>query len=153
VKRTGGGVEISDLETYRIEQRPQVLNIGDYCNECGNCATFCPTSGAPYRDKPKFHVTAQSFASARLGYYFATSNRLQYKKDGQTASLDITPDGFVYENDEVKVTLDKNYEAKKAELKGKSDAVVSLRHAVEMAVLFQASRHVLPLAVKEGLEP
>ena len=153
VRRARDGVEISDLEPFRIDQKPQVLNIGDYCNECGNCATFCPTSGAPYLDKPKFHVTAQSFDSARLGYYLATPNRLQYKKDGQTASLDITPDGFVYENDEVKVTLDKNYEAKKAELKGKSDAVVSLRHAVEMAVLFQASRHVLPLAVKEGLEP
>ncbi len=56
VKRTGGAIEISDLETLRIEQRPQILNIADYCNECGNCATFCPTSGAPYLDKAKFHV-------------------------------------------------------------------------------------------------
>ena len=73
VKRAGGTVEISDLETYRIEQKPQILNIGDYCNECGNCATFCPTSGAPYLDKPKFHITAQSFASARVGYCFHRS--------------------------------------------------------------------------------
>ena len=42
VKRVNGAIEISELETFRIEQRPQMLNIGDYCNECGNCATSVP---------------------------------------------------------------------------------------------------------------
>jgi putative selenate reductase len=145
VKRAGGKVEIFDLETYRIEQKPQVLNIGDYCNECGNCATFCPTSGAPYLDKPKFHVTAQSFTSARLGYCFTNRDRLEYKHDGRTASLDITPEGYVYENDEVRAVLDKNYVARKADLKG-GGATISLRHAVEMAILAEAAQQVLPLA-------
>ena len=78
-----------------------------------------PTSGAPYLDKPKFHITAQSFASARLGYCFSTRNRLEYKHDGRTASLDITPEGYRYENDEVRVLLGEDYAARKAELKGK----------------------------------
>jgi putative selenate reductase len=150
IKRAGSGLEISDLETYRIEQKPQILNIGDYCNECGNCATFCPTSGAPYLDKPKFHVTAQSFASARTGYYFATSNRLEYKHDGRFASLDTTAEGYRYENDEVRVVLDKNYAAEEAVMKTSGDAAVSLRHAVEMIILFQAARQVLPLALKQS---
>jgi putative selenate reductase len=47
------GVEIIDLESGKISQKHQVLNIGDYCNECGNCATFCPTIGRPWRDKPR----------------------------------------------------------------------------------------------------
>jgi putative selenate reductase len=29
----------------------QILHIDDLCNECGNCATFCPYEGRPYRDK------------------------------------------------------------------------------------------------------
>ncbi len=147
VKRVGNKIEISDLETYRIEQRPQIINIGDYCNECGNCATFCPTSGAPYLDKPKFHVSRESFASARFGYCFISRNRLEYKRDGRFASLDITPDGYMYENDEVRTFLDKNYTAQKADLKVDGDAAVSLRHAVEMAILSQVVQHVLPLAV------
>src|SRR5271157_693343 len=152
VNRTGGRVEISDLDSCRIEQKPQVLNIGDYCNECGNCATFCPTSGAPYIDKPKFHVTAQSFASARLGYHFTGRNRLEYKHDGRTASLDITPEGYVYENDEVRAVLNKNCAVQKADLKGDGATAVSLRHAVEMMILSEAVRQILPMAVRQDTE-
>lgn len=38
-----------------------LLNIANYCNECGNCNTFCPTNRAPYKEKPKFWLTKQSF--------------------------------------------------------------------------------------------
>ncbi len=39
------------------DQTPQVAVVADFCNECGNCATFCPTVGRPYTDKPRifFH--------------------------------------------------------------------------------------------------
>ncbi len=40
----------------RCDQTVQTLNIADFCNECGNCATFCPTAGAPYQDKPRFWI-------------------------------------------------------------------------------------------------
>jgi putative selenate reductase len=151
VRRAGTGIEIFDSETFRIEQEPQILNIGDYCNECGNCATFCPTSGAPYLNKAKFHLTVQSFGSARIGYHSISANRLEYKEDGRFASLEAMPEGYMYENDEVKAFLDKDYAATKAELKGRSDAV-SLRHAVEMVILFRAARQVLPLAVGNDQE-
>jgi putative selenate reductase len=29
----------------------QIVHIDRICNECGNCATFCPHAGKPYRDK------------------------------------------------------------------------------------------------------
>lgn len=31
--------------------RHQVLHIDGMCNECGNCAIFCPHDGKPYKDK------------------------------------------------------------------------------------------------------
>ncbi|MDR1587607.1 MAG: putative selenate reductase subunit YgfK, partial [Treponema sp.] len=31
--------------------RRQVVHIDRMCNECGNCAIFCPHAGKPYRDK------------------------------------------------------------------------------------------------------
>jgi putative selenate reductase len=34
--------------------RYQVAIIEDWCNECGNCETFCPDNGAPYRVKPHY---------------------------------------------------------------------------------------------------
>jgi putative selenate reductase len=145
-QRAGEGVEISDLETVRIEQKYQILNIGDFCNECGNCATFCPTSGAPYRDKAKFHLTAESFDASPLGYRFSAGDRLDYKHDGRSASLATTSDGFIYESDDVKAWLGRDYAAQKLQLKGDGKTAVNLRHAAEMAIFFQAARQVLPLA-------
>ncbi|MCK4447528.1 MAG: FAD-dependent oxidoreductase, partial [Candidatus Marinimicrobia bacterium] len=29
----------------------QIIHIDGLCNECGNCETFCPYQGAPYKDK------------------------------------------------------------------------------------------------------
>ncbi len=149
-QRVDGGIEISDFETVRIEQKYQILNMGDFCNECGNCATFCPTSGAPYRDKPKFHLSAESFASARIGYYFSADSRVAYKHDEDRADLEITADGYIYENKSVKVILDKDYAAQNVALKGDGQATVSLRHAAEMAILAQAARQVLPLALSKN---
>jgi putative selenate reductase len=44
-----------------LKQSPQVYNWGDCCNECGNCASFCPTNGRPYQDKPKVFLTEEGF--------------------------------------------------------------------------------------------
>ena len=58
------------LQTYELDpaaihphQRYQVAVIADLCNECGNCTTFCPTSGRPYRDKPRLYVDRKEFES------------------------------------------------------------------------------------------
>jgi putative selenate reductase len=58
------------LQTYEIDpaasglrQRYQVAVIADLCNECGNCTTFCPTSGEPYRDKPRLFVGRGEYES------------------------------------------------------------------------------------------
>jgi putative selenate reductase len=142
----GDGVEITDLETVRVEQRHQVLNIGDYCNECGNCTTFCPTSGSPFLDKARFHVTAESFTASQRGYYFTADNRLACKQKDGDASLEITSDGFIYENEAVRATLSKDYSAQNVTFKGTGTASVDLRQAAEMAILFQAVRTLLPLA-------
>jgi len=38
--------------------RYQIGIIEDWCNECGNCATFCPDNGAPHRVKPRFALAS-----------------------------------------------------------------------------------------------
>ena len=52
-------------KAFRVDQRVQTLNIADYCNECGNCDTFCPAAGAPYKDKPRFWIDAEGFREAK----------------------------------------------------------------------------------------
>ena len=55
VLKDGRLVEVAQ-ENFTVSQTRQIVHIDDLCNECGNCATFCPTSGRPYRDKPRLHV-------------------------------------------------------------------------------------------------
>ncbi len=138
------GVRITDLETRQISQKYQILNLGDFCNECGNCATFCPTSGAPYQDKPKFHLRAESFATAKFGYHFSAADRLEYKNDRHHAVIDRGPDGYTYETANFKAILSHKYAAKKVEFKGGASQPVSLLEAVHMAILFAAVSELAP---------
>jgi putative selenate reductase len=38
---------------FDVDQPYQIAVLTDFCNECGNCITACPTSGKPYEDKPR----------------------------------------------------------------------------------------------------
>ncbi|MBK8595364.1 MAG: putative selenate reductase subunit YgfK [Holophagales bacterium] len=61
----GGRAVAKGTTTLAVEQGIQIVNLGDACNECGNCVTFCPTSGAPFRDKPTFWIDPEGFAEAK----------------------------------------------------------------------------------------
>jgi putative selenate reductase len=45
----------------RIKGSHQIVHIDRMCNECGNCATFCPHAGKPYRDKFTVFSTLEDF--------------------------------------------------------------------------------------------
>ncbi|MGD8612040.1 MAG: putative selenate reductase subunit YgfK [Desulfobacterales bacterium] len=147
------GVEIIDLEPERIDQRYQILNIGDYCNECGNCATFCPTRGAPYQDKAKFHLTRESFDSARIGYHFKAKDRLEFKDDHQQASLRIDADGYTYECEGFKAVLNQDYSVRQVALKKGASTPISLRPAAYMAILARAVQDLAPLNLSRNPNP
>lgn len=41
--------------------RQQILHVDRMCNECGNCAVFCPYDSAPYREKFTLFLTREGF--------------------------------------------------------------------------------------------
>ncbi|HOI28811.1 MAG TPA: putative selenate reductase subunit YgfK [Melioribacteraceae bacterium] len=48
----------------------QILHIDSLCNECGNCETFCPHEGAPYKDKFTLFASGDDFNESRNdGFY------------------------------------------------------------------------------------
>jgi putative selenate reductase len=58
-----------------MEQPIQILHVDSLCNECGNCGTFCPFEGDPYRDKPTLFKNRSAMeASRNAGFCFATSS-------------------------------------------------------------------------------
>lgn len=77
-----GGRPVPEGTTaLRVAQGVQIVNLGDACNECGNCVPFCPTSGAPHRDKPTFWLDAAGFAEAK-------GDAFRMTRDGDTLVLD-----------------------------------------------------------------
>ena len=144
--RDGSGVRVETLSSRRLEQRYQIVNIADACNECGNCATFCPSAGAPYRDKPRVHLSAESFADAADGYRLAGPERLDGKRGGKPFSLDVEPGGFVFENAGLIVHLDGGTLcAREVKLPDGVDEA-ALSGAVEAAILFRLLAHRQPFA-------
>lgn len=55
----------------------QILHLDDLCNECGNCETFCPYQGKPYKDKPTLFSDEESFGNSRNNGFFITQSKNQ----------------------------------------------------------------------------
>lgn len=139
---------VHTLYAQKMQQAYQIINIADYCNECGNCATFCPTSGAPYIDKPKVHLTPQSFSEAASGYHFITPALLKAKSDGTERTLEDKESIFIYEDNAVRVEFDKDsLEARTAQIKNGMTAV-DLSPASEMMVLHRLLAQYAPFTEK-----
>ena len=43
----------------------QILHLDALCNECGNCETFCPYDGAPYKDKFTLFGSEEDFSESK----------------------------------------------------------------------------------------
>jgi putative selenate reductase len=79
--------------TDQCEQHYQVAVLADLCNECGNCTTFCPTSGAPYRNKPRLYVNREDFEAQQDNAFmiFHDSDRwaIEARFDGATRHFEL----------------------------------------------------------------
>ncbi len=138
--RSGNGIRIANVSSVRISQRFQIFNLGDFCNECGNCTTFCPTDGAPYRIKPRFLLSPQSFAGEPNGYMFE-NGMLKARVDGELEILSRQADNLIFETRKVRARLDpKTYNVNEITLSDDAADSVDLSHAARMGVLFTALR-------------
>jgi putative selenate reductase len=89
------------LQTYTIDEQGrqafQVAVIADLCNECGNCTTFCPTSGRPYRDKPRLYLNRQDFNEQQDNAFMVFRENGGWSMDGRfdggTHHVDLQGDG------------------------------------------------------------
>ena len=137
INKKSNDISIKKVDSFIIKQGNQIFNIGDFCNECGNCDTFCPTSGAPYKTKPHFYLTEESFNNEEIGYYL-NNNSLKFKSKDGSESLSFEDDFLIYESSEVVVKFGQN-DFSISEITFKSDKTkeIELRHAAEMYFLLK----------------
>jgi len=147
VKTADGTIVFEEDSVFEIRQPYQILHIANFCNECGNCNTFCPTSGAPYLEKPKFWLTTASFNEAAEGYFLSVlrdRKNLIHKRKGSFATLTEMSDKYIYETDFVAATFARET-FRLTEVKFLTPCIkeAHFQKAAEMAVLLHGAESLL----------
>jgi len=137
VYNNGNHKKFEVVNYFEIKQNNQILNVADFCNECGNCVTFCPTIGSPFLKKPRFYLIEDSFNKEEYGYYIS-EKQIKYKNKSGIEYLSLKDDLMVYENDTVVVNF-KNDNFDLVEVKFRNDFIkeIILERATEMYYLFK----------------
>ncbi len=71
-------------------KRKQVLHVDGMCNECGNCAVFCPYEGRPYKNKlTVFWTAADMEASENDGFLRREDGSFVVRHQGKTVFANV----------------------------------------------------------------
>ncbi|MBN1640339.1 MAG: putative selenate reductase subunit YgfK [Anaerolineae bacterium] len=141
---------IAGYEAFEIRQSRQIVHIGDLCNECGNCATFCVHQGRPHADKPRLYLTWDGFEAQEDDAFYLDGARIWRKQGRQASELAATSSGLVYEDAYLRVRLSRDMQPSEMVLKQPFDGTRSLRGAGEMAVLLRWVPASLPWLFEGG---
>jgi putative selenate reductase len=153
-----GSVVPGDTTNYRVDQPYQIAVLTDFCNECGNCVTACPTSGDPYRDKPRLFLDRPDFEAEKgNAFWFARQGDaaiVEARWDGETHRMSIN--GTVeYASPALNATLESDtlavlsVEAGAGALEGQH---LSLERAAAMYALWRGLHQSMPQVPIAGAE-
>jgi putative selenate reductase len=78
-----------------FKDRFQTLHVDAFCNECGNCASFCPWQGRPYKDKVTIFSLRQDFDGSSNAGFLVEGSALRVRQAGQVYELTIDPAGRI----------------------------------------------------------
>lgn len=153
-----GELEVVRREPFQVNQRRQIIHIDDFCNECGNCATFCVHRGNPAKAKPRLFLRLEDI-HAEEGNAFHIAGERIYRKEGDFLYiLEKTSNGYVLSvtrNASRVMTVRISSDFSRAELEevGELEGELDLRAAAEMAVILKGVREsLLHLPVRSDLQ-
>jgi putative selenate reductase len=109
VMQEDGTIVFEEDKIFITGQQYQVLNIRDFCNECGNCTTFCPTGGRPFADKPGLCLSVESLNKEETGFFLNRNSGRQvliYKEKDSIRTLSLADGRYVYETELVRAVID-----------------------------------------------
>jgi len=145
-----GGLRVSGEEVFRVAQTRQIIHVQDFCNECGNCATFCVHDGKPHADKPRLFLEKGDFEQEDgNAFYIEKGGRewtIRRREGGKESRLSVE-DGvkkLIFENERLKMELAPDFKIKSMKLKKDFQGGFSLVGPAEMYVILQGVTTSLP---------
>jgi putative selenate reductase len=140
---------------FCVSQSLQVAVFTPFCNQCGNCVTFCPTSGRPFADKPRFFLSEEDLAAESDNAFLLLGNgrdsTLRSMLGGNLHKLVLRADELDFTAPGIRVTLDRaSFEIRDLELTGglASGQNVSLKECATMYILLSGLRSSTPWLVQ-----
>lgn len=75
-----------------FKDRWQIVHLDYLCNECGNCATFCPYQGLPYLEKFTVFQNLSDYQESQAnGIYFNSSDGIYVREHGKSLMFPALP--------------------------------------------------------------
>ena len=145
-----GRLAVTGEEVFRIEQARQIIHVDDFCNECGNCATFCVHDGRPYLDKPRLFLKESDFEQEDDNAFYVERSEggwaIRRREGGKESRLSVGggTGEMDFENELLRISLSPDFQIKSLELKEEFEGPFSLTGAAEMAVLLKGIITSLP---------
>ena len=72
-----------------FKDRFQTLHVDAFCNECGNCASFCPWQGRPYKDKVTIFSLRQDFDDSTNAGFLVEGSAVRVRQGAKVYDLSI----------------------------------------------------------------
>ena len=76
-----------------FQNRYQTLHLDAFCNECGNCAQFCPWQGKPYKDKITLFSLPEDFGNSTNPGFLVEANQVHVRQNDRIWLLNIDEGG------------------------------------------------------------
>lgn len=86
-------VALDVRETGLFDNPYQVVHLDAYCNECGNCETFCPHLGGPYKKKFTLFSSLEDFNNSTNSGFVLNNDGVDVRFDGQIIHGTMEEDG------------------------------------------------------------
>jgi putative selenate reductase len=144
-----GRLVVTGTETMTVAQRRQILHVDDFCNECGNCATFCVHRGKPYVDKPRLFMNRSDFMSESDNAFHVEGTSIWRREGGQESHLAIDDGAMTFENGAFSLVMSPDWEVREMTLKEPFSGRASLRQAAEMALILRGMQSSLAFLIPE----
>jgi putative selenate reductase len=132
-----GDLDIAGEESFKIEQSRQIIHVDDFCNECGNCATFCVHEGKPYTEKPRLFLRERDYQLEDDNAFYIEGSTIRRRESGRESRLSMANDAIVYENAQLRVCLTPELQVREMALTETFEGTASLKDAAEMASILK----------------
>jgi len=137
-----GELAVTGQEVFQVEQFRQIIHVDDFCNECGNCETFCVHQGKPYRDKPRLFLREDDFELEGDNAFYVQKGPkgwlIRRREGGKESYLSVENDSgeASFENDLLRMNFSvADFQMKAMEVKKEFQGEFSPTSLAEMAVI------------------